>query len=81
MNLDDLIGKEFKYEGKYGLSDWTDTVHKIHINRGIHTNWSSFKQNKEDFKIIGFTYELYVVSSRSKHHYEFKNCIFIDGKN
>jgi len=32
MDVRQLIGKQFRYKGKYGLSDWTDTYLKKETN-------------------------------------------------
>jgi hypothetical protein len=86
MDLSYLIGKEFKYKGKYGLSEWTDIVSSIEVMHGItFDKLFNFKIPKkgEDFKaeklkIIGFKYSLYVRATRTNNVYEFENCIFLE---
>ena len=86
FNLSSLIGKEFRYKSKYGLSTWTDTVKRISYRQGIAFDKPlKFKVPKkgEDFKaekinIIGYNIELDVISSRSGQVYPFKDCVFIN---
>lgn len=87
FNLNTLIGKQFKYNGKYGLSNWTDTVKKIYPRQIIHFDppFKIIKPNSNgivkkilDTKFIGVSYEFQVVSSRGGQVYDFKDCIFID---
>ncbi len=65
INLDKLIGKVFKYDSKYGVSNWVDIVEDITI--------------KEVYNNEDNTYRLQVcvVSSKSKHNYELDHCIFL----
>lgn len=84
FDLKKLVGKKFRYNGKYGLSDWTDTVRRIDTRGGVHTNWSEYMlkrkngDNSVKLEVFGSTYELFVTSSRSGQHYEFENCVFIN---
>lgn len=73
VDLNQLVGKKFRYISEYGLSEWSDTVKAIIPIQGIHTNFF-----KSDSRPIGFTYELHVVASETGHHYEFNKCIFLD---
>lgn len=73
FDLNQLVGKKFRYVGAFGLSLWSDTVKAIIPIQGIHTNFF-----KSDSRLIGFTYELQVVASETGHHYEFNKCIFLD---
>ena len=83
FNLSSLIGKEFRYKSKYGLSDWVDKVKNIEPNMGIHTNWDkrliSRKEGEEPikFEIYGHNINFYVRSTRGNHVYELENCIFV----
>lgn len=86
FDLNQLVGKRFRYNGDYGLSNWSDTVMAIIPKQGIHTNF--FKSDlsprvdtdkaQKPFKILGFTYELFVVAFKTGHHYEFNKCIFLE---
>lgn len=84
FNLSSLIGKEFRYKGKYGLSTWTDTVKNIEPIMGMQINWKDslkpVKEGEEPKKIelIGHIINLYVRSTRGKYLYEFENCIFVE---
>ena len=81
-----FVGRKFRYNGKYGLSTWTDTVKRISYRQGIAFDKPlKFKVPKkgEDFKaekinIIGYNIELDVISSRSGQVYPFKDCVFIN---
>ncbi len=84
FDLSTLVGKEFRYNGKYGLSTWTDKVKNIETNMGLHTNFrESLKPAKEGeerkkFEVYGHTVNLYVRSTRGNHLYELENCIFVN---
>ena len=86
FDIPKFVGRKFRYNGKYGLSTWTDTVKRISYRQGIVFDKPlKFKVPKkgEDFKaeklnIIGYNIELDVISSRSGQVYEFKNCVFIN---
>jgi hypothetical protein len=81
-----FVGRKFRYNGKYGLSIWTDTVKRISYRQGIAFDppfdlkaigiGKNFKAEK--LNIIGHTIELDVISSRSGQVYEFENCVFIN---
>ncbi len=79
FNLNDLVGKKFRYNSKYGLSEWTDTVLAVTAHHGMHINWKDWKKAPDQVKleIHGVMYELFVISFRTGHHYEFDKCIFI----
>ena len=81
MDLSYLIGKEFKYKGKYGLSEWTDVVSSIEVMQGVEFDKpfiinGEFKAEK--VKIIGFKYNLHIRATRTNNVYEFENCIFLE---
>ena len=86
MDVRQLIGKKFRYQSKYGLSDWTDTVKGIitqneivfdpPLTMNVLKGEEIYKARK--CKVIGFKCELFVVSERGEQHYEFENCIFND---
>ena len=85
FDLSSLIGKEFRYKSKYGVSNWTDKVKNVETIMGIHTNWTeSLKPVKEGeerkkFEIYGHIINLYVRSTRGRNHlYELENCIFVE---
>ena len=84
FDLSSLIGKEFRYVGKYGLSTWTDKVKNIVPNMGLHTNFKeslkSVKKGEErkKFEVYGHSVNLYVRSTRGNHLYELENCVFIN---
>jgi hypothetical protein len=81
-----FVGRKFRYNGKYGLSTWTDTVKRISYRQGIAFDppfdlkaigiGKNFKSEK--LNIIGHTIELVVISSRSGQVYEFDKCVFIN---
>ena len=86
FDLNQLVGKKFRYLSDYGLSNWSDTAMAIIPKQGIHTNF--FKsdlsprvdanKSQKPLKILGFTYDLFVVAFTTGHHYEFNNCIFLE---
>lgn len=85
MDVRQLIGKKFRYQSKYGLSGWTDTVKDIITQNDIvfdppltleDLKSGPYKASK--FKVIGFKCKLFVVSERGEQHYEFDDCIFND---
>jgi hypothetical protein len=86
FDIPSFVGRKFRYNGKYGLSTWTDTVKRISYRQGIVFDkpFKIFVPKKgEEFKaekinIIGYRIILDVVSSRSEQVYEFDNCVFIN---
>ena len=80
-----LVGKQFKYKGQYGLSTWTDKVKAIRSHNSVEFDGpldlkvpkegEPFKASKS--KIIGMKYKFFVVSERSEQNYEFEDCIFL----
>ena len=86
FDIPKFVGRKFKYKGKYGLSTWTDTVksisyrQKVVFNRSLDLrllkNEDEIEEEEKKIKVVGFSYDLYVVSSRSEQHYEFENCVF-----
>lgn len=86
FNLNQLVGKRFRYFGEYGLSEWSDTVMAIIPIQGMHTNFFKSDLNPRADKdkeqlplgILGFTYKLCVIAFKTGHHYEFNNCIFLE---
>ena len=76
FDLNQLVGKKFRYKSKYGLSTWTDTVKAIELT--ILTDPSLFFKIDGDFEFVGYQYILYVRATRSKNVYEFENCVFKD---
>jgi hypothetical protein len=81
-----LIGKSFRYKGKYGLSEWTDIVKDVTFLYSIEFD-KPFKlyvpKKGEEFKeeklnIIGYGYNLQIRATRTDNVYEFENCIFVD---
>jgi len=81
-----FVGRKFRYNGKYGLSTWTDTVKRISYRQGIVFDppfdlkaigmGKNFKA--KNLNIIGYNIELVVISSRSGQVYVFENCVFIN---
>jgi hypothetical protein len=80
FNLNELVGKKFRYNGKYGVSEWTDTVLAVTTHHGIHTNFENYRKSPDRVKleIYGSTYQLFVIAFRTGHHYEFERCVFIE---
>jgi hypothetical protein len=84
FNLQSLIGKEFRYDGKYGISNWTDKVKNIEPISNIYPNpLESIRATKsgdvtKPYKMVGYTYDLHVRSTRGEQLYEFEKCIFLD---
>jgi hypothetical protein len=84
FNLSTLVGKEFRYDGKYGLSTWTDKVKNIEPNMGLHTNFKESLnpvkegEDRKKFEIFGHSVNLYVRSTRGNHLYELENCVFVN---
>lgn len=85
FDLKTLVGKRFKYKGKYGISNWTDKVRAITQNQRIEFDppfkietLNEVKQfNANKIRIYGYGYSFYVISERSGQHYEFEDCIFL----
>ena len=83
MDLGQLIGKQFRYRGKYGLSDWIDIVENIEVIFGIDTNLElpikplMDGEEQKPFKVHGYKYHLQVRSSRGNQVYDFNDCIFL----
>ena len=85
FDMKSLVGKQFKYNGQYGLSTWTDKVkairphHSIEFDPPLNMNTlmgdELFKARK--CKILGMKYKFFVVSERSEQNYEFEDCIFL----
>lgn len=81
-----LIGKHFRYRSKYGVSEWTDTVSDIVAMQGIVFDKplnlklpiTGERYIEDRAKIIGYRYLLHVRATRTKHIYEFENCIFLN---
>jgi hypothetical protein len=86
FDTNQLIGKKFKYKGKYGLSEWTDIVKDVEFHHSIVFDkpLNLYVPKKgEDFKaeklnIVGFNYNLQIRATRTDNVYEFENCIFVD---
>jgi hypothetical protein len=84
FNLSSLIGKEFRYKSKYGLSEWVGKVKNVEPIFDVHTNWSesltTTKKGEESvkFKINGHIINLYVRSTVGNYLYELENCIFVE---
>ena len=84
FDLKSLIGTQFRYMGKYGLSTWTDIVKNIEVIHGIETNLQlPVKQlkdgeEKKPFEIYGYKYHLQVRSTRGNQLYDLNDCIFIN---
>lgn len=78
FDLNQLVGKKFRYKSKYGLSTWTDTVKAIEPHMTAVTDPALFFKINGDFEFVGYQYILYVRATRSKNIYEFENCIFKD---
>jgi hypothetical protein len=84
FDLKQLVGKKFRYNGKYGLSTWTDEVKNVGTIMGIKTNLELpiklYKEGEEQkkFEVLGYTYHLMVRSTRANQIYEFEKCIFIN---
>lgn len=84
FDLSTLIGKKFRYNGKYGLSTWTDEVKNVETIMGIKTNLELpiklYKEGEEQkkFEVLGHTYHLMVRSTRGNQIYEFDKCVFIN---
>lgn len=83
FDMKQLVGKQFKYKGQYGLSTWTDKVKNIEYVLGIETNIElpikSYVegQTKKEFELYGYKYKLLVRSTRANQVYEFEDCIFL----
>jgi hypothetical protein len=81
FDTNQLIGKQFRYDGKYGLSEWVDTVRDVEMIHGIEFDKpfivnGEFKSEK--LKIVGFKYKLQIRATRTNNMYEFENCIFLE---
>jgi len=83
FDLSSLIGKEFRYKSKYGISNWSDKVKNIEYVLGIETNIELpikpyvESQTKKELKLYGYTYKLLVRSTRADQVYDFNDCIFL----
>lgn len=84
FDLKQLVGKEFRYNGKYGLSTWTDVVKNIEVIHGIETNLQlpikplKDGEDQKSFELYGYKYYLQVRSTRGNHLYDFSDCVFIN---
>lgn len=78
FDLNTIVGKRFRYNGEYGLSDWSDTVLAITTYHGIHTNFTKALKEKIPVEVVGYTYDLRVVAFKTGYLYEFNKCIFLD---
>ena len=78
FDLNTLVGKRFRYNGEYGLSDWSDTVLAITTYHGIHTNFTKALKEKIPVEVLGNIYDLRVVAFKTGYLYEFNKCIFLD---
>lgn len=63
-NLDILIGKQFKYKSKHGLSDWTDTIKSYTIIPDITIN-------------VGYTLSIIVYATNSYNYYKLNEIIIL----
>ena len=85
FDMKNLVGKEFKYKGQYGLSTWTDKVKAIMSYNSVefdpplnmNTLIGDEISKARKCKIIGMKYKFFVVSERSEQNYEFEDCIFL----
>ena len=83
FDLSELIGKEFRYQSKYGISNWVDKVKNIEPIMGIQINWKEslkpIKEGEEPKKreVVGHTINLYVRSTRGNHLYKLEKCVFV----
>jgi len=85
FDMKNLVGKEFKYKGKYGLSTWTDKVKAIRSHNSVefdpplnmNTLIGDEISKARKCKIIGMKYKFFVVSERSEQNYEFEDCVFL----
>ena len=78
FDLNQLVGKKFRYKSKYGLSTWIDTVKAVEPQMTVVTDPALFFKIDGDFEFVGYQYVLYVRATKSKNVYEFENCIFKD---
>ena len=84
FDLSELIGKEFRYQSKYGISTWIDKVKNVEPMFGLHTNLTkSLKpvnqgEEPKKFEIFGHTISLYIRSKRGNHLYELENCVVVE---
>jgi len=85
FDMKQLVGKNFRYKGKYGLSTWTDKVKAIisHDSIQFETPFKIIPPNEDGSltshgnEIIGMKYKFIVISERSEQNYEFEDCIFL----
>ena len=85
FDMKSLVGKNFRYNGQYGLSLWTDKVKAIRSHNSVEfdapldlkvpKDGEPFNASKS--KVIGMKYKFFVVSERSEQNYEFEDCIFL----
>lgn len=84
FDFSELVGKEFRYQSKHGISTWVDKVKNIEPIMGIQINWKeSLKSIKEDEEpqkreVVGHTINLYVRSTRGNHLYKLEKCVFVE---
>jgi len=83
FDIKSLIGKKFRYKGKYGLSTWTDVVKNIEVINGVETNIGlpikllKDGEVQKPLEIYGYKYYLQVRSTMGNHLYDFNDCIFL----
>ena len=71
FDMKSLVGKEFRYKGKYGLSIWTDKVKEIRPHHSVQFEVPiKFGPPKENgllnpltSKIIGMKYKFFVANN------------------
>lgn len=84
FDLSELVGKEFRYQSKHGISTWVDKVKNIEPIMGIQINLKeslkSIKKDEEPQKreVVGHTINLYVRSTRGNHLYKLEKCVFVE---
>jgi hypothetical protein len=78
FDLNQLVGKKFRYISSYGLSTWTDIAIAITMKHGIHTNFNKACKEHVPLEVVGYTYDLQVVASETGYLYEFNKCVFLD---
>lgn len=69
QNTNNLVGKKFKYNSKYGLSDWTHTIDEVIIFTHVDTTPKGFSVGDKT---------ILVNSKESGQSYDLNEIIFID---
>lgn len=68
-----LVGKQFRYKSKYGLSDWVGVISKVGYSHTIIQD-----ENRDNISLGGIGYEVRImVKSKSNYNHYYLDEIII----